>query len=139
MAWALGTAREYNIGRQADETFPALINNQGAELLHIGLAQNGSTRFAYHNNLVDFSFGATRNAEFHGPTLRNDGKQFTETWTVNFRDFMIRPKSGVALSPQLLTQIKSDIEAALLSHPLWPSSQWRPDLPAKFVKFIAVN
>jgi hypothetical protein len=141
MLWEVGKGEHFNIGRQADMTYPALVAEGGTELLHTGTDRSGHTEtFNYHDrSIAKFGFIATRYANFHGRLLANDGQLLTATWTVGFAIFMIVPRSGVALSNEVLDQIKLNIESALLSHPLWPSSFGRTDLPAQYVSFVSSN
>jgi hypothetical protein len=140
MSWTVGTGKIHNIGRQADETFPGLVSEPGAKLLHVGTSRRDHSEILeYQDDFVDVSVIATRYANYQGPLLENDGRLLTDTWTVNFRDAMIAPKKGIALSPDLMGRIKSSIDAALLSNPLWPSNYGRPDLPARSVNFVSIN
>ena len=140
MSWTVGTGTIHNVARQADETFPSLVSDAGEKLVYVGPSGAAHSEiFNYQDSLVDFSFHATRNTEFRGPLLASDGHSLGDAWTINFREFMITPKAGVALSREILLRIQSNIEGALLSRPLWPSSYGRPDLPAKSVTFISAN
>jgi hypothetical protein len=141
MSWKIAKGEHFNIARQADMTYPALVSEGGAELLHTGTDRSDHTEsFNYHDtSIARFGFIATRYANFHGRLLANDGQLLTDTWTVGFAVFMVVPRSGVVLSNEILDQIKLNIESALLSHPLWPSSYGRPDLPAKSVSFMSAN
>jgi hypothetical protein len=141
MSWKIGKGDVFNIARQADMTYPALVSEGGAELLHLGTDRSNHTEmFDYHDKFIkDFGLIATRYANFHGRLLANDGQLLTDAWTVDFAVFMIVPRSVAILSTEILEQTKLNIESALLSHPLWPSSYGRSDLPAKSVSFISAN
>jgi hypothetical protein len=141
MFWKVGKGEHFNIARQADMTFPALVSEGRAELLHLGTDRSNHTEtFDYHDKSIkEFGLIATRYANFHGRLLANDGQLLTDAWTVDFAVFMIAPRSGVMLSTEILEHTKRNIESALLSHPLWPSSYGRTDLPAQSVSFVSSN
>src|ERR1700722_13685824 len=128
MSWRIGTGKFYDVAKQTDVTYPALVSDTKIMLLYIGPPKQGAYIFEYQDDLVKFDFFSTRDANFHGPLLANSEQQPTKTWTVNFAVFMIQPKKGVVLSTEILNRIKSNIESAFLSHPSWPSSFGRPDL-----------
>jgi hypothetical protein len=140
MSWTFGTGKIHNVGRGADETFPGLVSDAGAKLLFVGTSrEDHSEILRYQDDFVDVSVAATRYANFRGPLLANDGRTLTDAWTVNFRETMIAPKKGVVLSPDILEGIKSNIESALLSQPLWPSVYGGSDLPARSVSFVSFS
>jgi hypothetical protein len=112
--------------RQTDEEFSALINEAREKLLHIGKSHSYAEIFRYQDDSCEISVIATRYENYHGPLLFDDGELLTNTWTVNLRNKMIAPKANVIVSDEMSRRIKSNIESALLSRPLWPSNYGRP-------------
>jgi len=139
MQWTNGTGFILNVPREFNEEFSGLVNENGEKLLYIGKSRSHAEIFMYQDDLCEVAFHATRYGNYHGPLLDNYGELLTSTWTVNFRSKMIAPKANVIVSDEMSKRIKSNIDSALLSRPLWPSNYGRPDLPAASVAFVSID
>jgi hypothetical protein len=139
MQWTNGTGFIHNVPRQFDEEISGLVNENGEKLLYRGKSHSHAELFRYQDDLCEVTVNATRYGNYHGPLLDNDGELLTSTWTVNFRSKVIASKANVIVSDEMSKRIKSNIESALLSRPLWPSNYGRPDLPAASVGFVSID
>jgi hypothetical protein len=156
MTWTIGMGDVENVAHQCDEPHVALVSESGTKLIYIGESRHFGPHelFVYQDEYVrGFSLFASRLDDDDAPTA---------TWVVAFReDFIVpmmkddgayhrnpqtgrvelivkrkAPQWGGIFTPKLIAIIKTNIESALLSHPIWLSDYGRPDVPARSVEFI---
>jgi hypothetical protein len=127
MTWKHGTAELYSPSKDANETLPALISDDGIAIFGFSEPDEQSV-FAYKSGNSKFSFLASR--------FSSSGV-LTDTWTVGLatikRDLAIL--HGASFAKNNLAKVVCDIEGALLTDPAWPTDFGRPDLPARIVQF----
>jgi hypothetical protein len=127
MTWKHGTAKLYSPSKDADETLPALISDDGIAIFGFK-ERGGRSVFAYKSGDSEFSFLASR--------FSPDGV-LTDTWTVGVATIKrdLESLHGALFARNNIAKVVRDIEDALLTDPAWPSDFGRPDLPARNVQF----
>lgn len=127
MAWKRGTAKLYSPSKDADETRPALVSDDGLAIFAFNRRSGG--------NVFRYKLG-NRTLTFVASSFSSDGV-LTDTWTVGVatikRDLEIL--RGAAFARDNIAKVVRDIEDALLADLAWPSDFGRPDFPARKVQF----
>ena len=128
MRWVISKHPDYNVGRDSEEIFPALIAEGGWALLFVG-DDRGPASFQLKSPFVSFPFTATR---------YSDGGDLTATWTANLSasERLIANSPGGAYYFENKEAVKAVIEEALMSSPTWPPQYKGAASSAEAVEFI---